>query len=153
MVLEHWAKTYHTSDRYSKRKINRDYLVIKRHPFDKWHAHLANYVFTSSRDVEEIRASLERLTGKKVRDNEMSMMQRSLSNWLQYTDFHMPYEMLLSDKAHVIERIADVFGFEWNDEDISQVLRKVNSIMPPTDKRFDPVTMYFDNHISKEVAT
>ena len=130
---------------YYEKDCKADYQIIKTHPFRQWMADEADFVFTSDRDDEGIRASWQRFDGRMLSDGLLAKWRRWLDQWRVHTDYDMQYDIMVDFPADCVMSVHGVlFGFPRN------TLMQLRATKPPTDKDYDPVTLLFRNHITSK---
>jgi len=154
LCLEHAGYSVHIAGdgQYYQKDCKADYQIIKVHPFHQWMADEADFVFTSDRDDDGIRASWQKFDGRMLSDGLLEKWNRWLRSWNEYSCREMCYEDFIEDGP-----FDEVFTIWWHlfpkrrdeaDTTASKVVNKLNAIKPPTDKDYDPVTLLFSNHIT-----
>ena len=144
LCLLHAGKTVHIAGdgQFFQADCKADYQIVKKHPFDKQLADAADYVFTSDRDDEGIRASWERFSGEVLTDEKLAMWRKWLDQWKPYSTGDMQFYDVCNLK--VVIDLAKILDVDLH----SNVIREIDAVRPPTDKDYDPETLLFKNHIT-----
>lgn len=120
--------------------------IFKMHKFRPAIANRSKIIFTSYRNLPDIKKSLKRCFGSECDLNRMNTMVFHLLRWQQITDYCMHYD---SDPYKTFKEVASVLhqkGIECYD--IAGTFQKLQSIRPGNE--YDPVTLLFPNHISND---
>jgi hypothetical protein len=126
-----------------------DYQLIKVHPYRPQLAQAADYVFTSDRDDEGIRASWERFSGEILTDEKLQTWRGWLVDWNRHACFSMRFAQLSGLwRGFLIEDMCQSMGIPVDIGKEVEILKLMREIKPPTDKDYDPVTFLFRNHIT-----
>ena len=131
---------------YYEEDCGADYQIIKSHPFHQWMADRADFVFTSDRDDEGIRASWQRFKGEELTDAKMDKWRQWFELWDRYSKYTMVYAWMRCEheRRRTVEGICKVLSVPFRDTTFASI----EAIRPPTDKDYDPVTLLFSNHIT-----
>lgn len=127
-----------------KKNCEKDYQIIKVHPYYADLAKEADLVFTSDRDDEEIRASWARFQNRYLTDAELWNWCRDLDRWMKHRSYHMPFERV--NKTQTVKDIAKVLGVHVT----TSALTTIGELKPPKTKGYDPKTLMFKNHITSK---
>lgn len=125
-----------------------DDLIMKTHFHSDRAQAAADIVFTSYRPVNDVRASLERFGRQSPDSDDIDKLVNHFRLWDKIADYRMEYNDLKSDPLKVTIETMEALGATSLDPE--KVLAAVNAIKPPSDKRQDPLTLYFSNHVTSE---
>ncbi len=123
-----------------------DYCIHKVHTWFPDLACAADAIFTSTRDLEQVFASYERLTGHEMPKEYFIECHAEFMLYQSHSNYCMEFTDLETDKRKVINRIISVLGLKACPE---AVLNKVNAIKPPEEGQ-DLESYYFHNHITRK---
>ena len=116
--------------------------LYKTHVFNKTVYNKSDYIFTTDRDRVEIMQSLERFNTGTIKP--MAIMVMHLEKWKQKS-LHQEYNDIKNNPRKCIEEISEHLGVKV---DVDTILEKFVAIKPSNE--YDPKTMLFPNHITKE---
>jgi hypothetical protein len=111
------------------------------------------YIITSVRRFDEALNSYKRCFPKEYATNisiSPNWWNEALADYLRWrllSNYDMSYDQLTNNKLQVILNLIMVLNF--SNVDPHTVLSELETLLPPTDKEYDPVTCYFRNHISQ----
>lgn len=133
---------------------DKDFLLFKTHPYKEEDKKLMNLIFTSDRNLDEVRKSFESLMVNEIPHSIETIKEFYMDflKWDKYSNYTMNYESLKNDKR---KTVIDIIGtlergnirFK-NRIDVDIILKELDKIIPPTDKYFDYNTYLFKNHIN-----
>ena len=121
-------------------------VLIKYHPFDKRLFAEADFIFTTSRPIEEVKDSMLRFYGvNNMPKRGLSVMQRHLRNW-RSASFNQTFSEIVNLPINSIRNIIGYIGIE---EDVAEeVYHQFRKVKPP-ESGYDKETFLFSNHITK----
>ena len=128
-------------------KIKTDYHILKLHKFYPQYYEIADYVFSSIRNIEHARRSRERFSGRKINRRRLIITVNWCYQWMRRADYIMFFDDIFDNKAKIVNAIKSILGF--SEVYTAEVIKKVNAIRPPKTGQ-DPVTMLFANHITSK---
>jgi hypothetical protein len=126
---------------------NNDFHIIKIHRYRSEISDISDYIFTSSRSLDEVRDSMFRLKGVRYSRKELRRFYENFKMWDELSNYSMSFYNLLNYKADVVKDILGVLNLDLDPEVVIDVVKRIE---PPTDKKQDPESMYFMNHISEK---
>lgn len=149
LILKHAGYTVHIAGdgQYYQPDCKADYQIVKKHPYDPKLAAAADYVFTSDRDDEGIRASWERFSGERLTDEKLATWRDWLKAWQKHTCCDVFFTAILQAPLCPVVGLMDALAV---DSDLRVISNELEAIRPPTDKDYDPETLLFRNHITSE---
>jgi len=131
-----------------------EYHLVKVHRFRKNLYNNADFVFTSFRDIDEIRISMHNRSKDKEAQNgfqnetrftKLSIYIVDLLKYQRKSNFMLWYPQIKTEAKEVIKAMAKELKL---DVDVRTVDIQLKEMKPPTDQRFDPVTLLHRNHIT-----
>ena len=128
-------------------KIKTDYHILKLHKFYPQYYEIADYVFSSIRNIEHARRSRERFSGRKINRRRLIITVNWCYQWMRRADYIMFFDDIFNYKPKIVESIKAVLGFP--EVSTHEVIKKVDAIRPPKQGQ-DPVTMLYANHITSK---
>lgn len=139
---------YTTGDPKKALELNnsKKIVIIKYHPFDKRLFRAADFIFTTSRPIEEVKDSMLRFYGvNNMPKRGLSVMQRHLASW-QSASFNQTFSEICNLPINCIRNIVGYIGIE---EDITEEVYYSFSRIKPPESGYDKETFMFSNHITK----
>lgn len=131
---------------------NRKHEVIKSHKFYKSLARTADKVFTSWRNIEDIKASMDRINDLEGYHNAASSEDldryiRWLLKWQHYSHYLMDYSKLeIGRHKDIIQDCIKILGIK-DPPEANTIYENVMSLRPPEEGR-DPTTLLHADHFS-----
>jgi len=120
-------------------------ILYKIHTYSPRIAAEADHIFLTDRNIEDVKASMERFYGKKPSKEKVANARAWLMGWNRCEESHMiAYERFENDKLVLIRWACDILGA---DIDAFEILRQFNSIGLP-DEGQDSESLFFHNHIT-----
>lgn len=124
---------------------NAEYHLIKEHRYFTELATQAYQVFTSFRDLMQVRRSWRRFSGMPLTDADLSMHVEALVRWQMHADHYTPFRNILRKPKVELARLCTVLGLP--DLDLDNLLAELHALKPPENGQ-DPTTLLFYNHVS-----
>jgi hypothetical protein len=121
-----------------------DYLLHKVHAYCPKLAARAATVFYSTRGIAPMCSSFERFTGYQLPHSYIAVYVESL-NWLEASAYCLKFEDIYKDKIKIVNEVAAALSLSV---DANAVLLRLDSIKPPTEMAYCPVSYLFRNHIT-----
>lgn len=126
-----------------------DVYVVKEHRWFQKLAKECHYVFTSDRDREEVKRSMEDFRGWRPDRVKMEQWEDWLDEWRSCTApvrYHMPFWMLDEYPRAVLQSHLHVLGLD-TEVDLETVVDCVaESMTPPEEERQDGDSLIFRDH-------
>lgn len=126
-----------------------EYELIKSHVADRKLYREATAIFTTDRDMDEIKESLKAFGRVSLREGNPNYKRtfvyayKQLKFWKSHhNNLHQEYEDIIGNTKECIRQIAEHLKLEV---DVDKVYEKFLEVKPPKDK-YDPVTKLFPNH-------
>jgi len=123
-----------------------DFHIIKTHTWSQDLFWKSDYVFTSHRDLNEIKASYIRFTGVALEGPEAEQSWADYLQWNSFSNYAMPFGIMVQCPSIVANAVIYALGLKC---DPNEVLKIVSEIKPPS-KGYDPDSFYYSNHITKK---
>ena len=121
-----------------------EFLIHKTHVFCPELLSRAEFVFYSVRNMNEICASWQKMTGEPINETHLKVYEEGLK-YAERADFSLDFPRIYSDKEGVATQVAQALGLSVN---VENVLARLEAIKPPTEQNYDPESYLFRNHIS-----
>lgn len=138
------------TDTNEKLKEQTDIHLIKIHHYDYKIKNSCDFIFTTERDFEQARKSLELLHNKKY--NNLNEDRLHLLMWKKFTNLHQYYNDFRTNKFNVVKEIVlkleELLQLK-NKVSIEEIIKEVDAIKP-TEKQFDEETYLHNNHIKNK---
>jgi len=130
------------------------YHLVKVHRFRKTLFNSANYVFTSFRDLDEIKVSMFRRAQlnprpefkNETRYNYISIYILDLLKYQSKSNYLLWFPHIKGQPKEEIKGMADVLGLDVDPRKINIELKT----MKVPEEGFDPVTLLHSNHITNK---
>jgi len=127
-------------------KLNSDYHIFKVHNYYPKYAVLTKFVFTSSRDINDISKSWEKFKpGEPMPENWLL----DYSKWRSISRYHMYYKEMVNNDVKEMKKIVEVLGFRNGPLSYFVALLDIIRNIKPPAKGYDKETLFYSNHISK----
>lgn len=130
-------------------KLPADIHLIKVHHYDYKIKNICDFIFTTERNFEDARKSLE-LLHNQTYDN-LDTDKFHLKMWKKFTNLHQHYGDFRFNKYYavkeIVNKLEELLKFE-NKISIEEIIKEVDSIKP-TEKQFDEETYLHNNHINE----
>lgn len=137
-------------DADEKLKLPTDIHLIKVHHYNQKIKNTCDFIFTTERDFEQARKSLE-LLHNKTYDN-LDEYRLHLLMWKKFTNLHQYYNDFRTNKFNVVKEIVlkleELLQLK-NKVSIEEIIKEVDAIKP-TEKWFDENTYLHNNHIKNK---
>ena len=119
-----------------------NHKVIKEHRYNYGMATSAHYVFTSTRNIVDIKKSWKQFKNEDLDDWKLNKWVQHQIYWNKHTSYLMEFERMVNKPHVVIREIAQILN-----ADPAGIYEKLQEIQPPEIGQ-DPETLLFHNHIS-----
>ena len=131
------------------KNIKTDYHVLKLHRILPHYLNIADYTFSSVRNLFDVKRSRELIANKTFTNREIIQMFNWAYFWMIHSDYVMIFDHIMTKqgKIKVVNEIKSILGF--SNVNTNKVIEIVDNIRPPQ-KGQDKKTMLFANHIGKE---
>jgi len=93
------------------------FMLIKLHGFDSGLVNQATKVLYSSRNIPDALASSQRKFGNVPTRERADCFAQQEEQWTEIADFVMRYEVMLSNKTDIIERLAETLDIQNYDSE------------------------------------
>jgi len=120
-------------------------ILYKIHTYSPRIAEEADHIFLTDRNIEDVKASMERFYGKKPSKEKVANAKAWLMGWNRCDHSYMiAYERFEADKLVLIRWVKDIL--DANVDEFT-ILRQFNSIGLP-DEGQDEESLFYSNHIT-----
>lgn len=124
-------------------------VILKYHPFDRVIFEYADYIFTTSRPIEDIKQSMLRFYGvDNMPKRGLSVMQKHLRKW-QDKSLNQPFSLIKNQPFIALNSIIEYMSLDFYKEDVRQIFKEFECLRPPKEG-YDNTTFMFSNHITKK---
>ena len=150
VLEEYFGKEYVLTTGNPKEAINLhnqgNIVICKYHPFDKSLFQNADFIFTTSRNMVQVKESMLRFYGvNDMPKRGISVMRKHLRAW-QEGSFNQTFEEIVNFPIACIQNITGFIGIK---EDFGiEVFNNFKEIKPP-ESGYNKETFLFSNHITK----
>jgi hypothetical protein len=117
--------------------------VVKEHRWSPLLAKRSNYVFTASRDIDEVVESMKTFRGEPS-EEDIEKWEKWLSRWRRCATWHQPYDYLVEWPGRCVQKHVDALGLSVNHIQIRE--RLAEEIQPPTEERQGEDSLVFEDH-------
>lgn len=144
-----WCADYDVADKSAVH-------LVKVHTQREAEIFRPDIVLSTQRDIAECIASLIRMGWAKNHADNIVVAARNQKSlyeyWYARSDLEVKYEKLVSEPVKEIVAIANVFGIPLDVVDAERIAQEVSRLMPPSNGRYDPVTLLHPGHRSNQVS-
>ncbi len=140
-------------------KSDSDFHIIKLADWNEELAKSAWKIFTSIRDINDVKSSYSRLCienvpGWSVTDVEMQSLAevwlRDYKKWSEIAHHNFEFNDMMQDKMKILSQICDVLNISLNPNMKRNILKRVDDLpVPPSGAGMDANTYLFPSHINK----
>lgn len=138
------------TDTNEKLKEQTDIHLNKIHHYDYKIKNICDFIFTTERDFEQAKISLELLHNKHYDNLDKDKLY--LKMWKKYSVLHQYYNDFRNDKYNavkeIVSKLEELLNFV-NSVNIEEIIEEVDSIKP-TEKQFDEEIYLHNNHIKNK---
>lgn len=144
LILKHAGKPHYATNRRNYDSSRKEpYHVLKIHKFSPEFADAAWKIFTSFRQIDEIKDSFKAFRGRELSDVDMSQMINDLLRYQAKSCYLLDYPDINNNPYDAVSQMAE--SLEVN-VPLEPVLAELADLSPPMDRDFDDQTLLFRNH-------